>query len=118
METQSPASTNGESAFNFAETDPTIQIFTPSHANLIGYVGENQNFETVTLELNLRTSLLTHPSATAAYAVFKQDCVMLGIPPAPFNQWLKAAVATSRLQHDRLKEEGIIEQNLSSTVSL
>ena len=109
METNSPASTNGESQFIFAKTESIIPILTPSHANLIGYAGEGTEFETVSLDLNIETLELTHPSATAAFAVFRQDCHMKNLPVPQFQHWLKAALATARLNYDRLKEEGIVE---------
>jgi hypothetical protein len=117
METNSPASTNGASAFSFGETESTIQIFLPSHANLLGYAGENLNFETVQLDFVPRTMLLTHQSATAAFAVFRQDCYQNGVPVPNYQAWLKAALASARLNYDRLKEEGIVAPG-GATISL
>jgi hypothetical protein len=81
-------------------------ISMPSHAWLTGYVGEGSLFSQIQLELNLRTLQLTHPSATAGYAVFRQNCQVLGIPPLSFANWVKSATSRARMEHDRLKEAG------------
>jgi len=104
METTSPVSTNGDSTFMLEQPDETMMITIPSHAWLTGYVGEVESFDSIQLELNLRTLQLTHPSATAGYAVFRQNCQAQGIPFLSFNHWVRSATSRCRMEHDRLKE--------------
>jgi len=96
METKSPASTSGALLLTDAQVRETLAIMVPSHVNLIGYTSEDpetQRFETVELDWEVASRRLTHPSATAAYAVFRTDCLSLGIPPVSFGTWLKTATA-------------------------
>jgi len=105
METNSPASTNGGSTFMLVQSDETIMISMPAHAWLTGYVGEDPLFDQIQLELNLRTLQLTHPSATAGFAVFRQNCQALGIPQVSFATWVRSATSRARMEHDRMKED-------------
>ena len=104
METNSPASTNGASMFIYGTTTETLVITMPSHAWLKGYAIVGTHFSPVRLELDTRTLQLTLPSATMAYADFKQECRAQGFFPVTFKAWLKAATHRCRMRHDRLKE--------------
>jgi hypothetical protein len=104
METTSPVSTNGDSTFMLEQPDETIMISIPAHAWLTGYVGDGEVFDSIQLELNLRTLQLTHPSAMMGYTVFRQNCQALSIPTVSFQNWMKAATNRCRMEHDRMKE--------------
>jgi hypothetical protein len=105
METKSPASTNGALLLTDAEVSETEVLMVPSHVNLIGYTSEDpqfNRFETIQLDWEVKAQRLTHPSATAGYAVFKTDCLSIGIPPVNFQTWLKTA--TLYVQQELMKE--------------
>jgi hypothetical protein len=117
METKSPASTNGDTQFLLPQVDETMMISLPAHAWLTGYVGEEASFDQIQVELNLRTQQLTHPSATAGYAVFRQNCQVQGIPPLSFANWVRSATLRAQAEHDRSKESGVMIP-LGSTTTL
>jgi len=93
METKSPASTNGALLLTDVETTDIEVILVPSNVNLLGYTPEEDapQFEKIQLDWEVKAQRLTHPSATAGYAVFKTDCISMGIPPINFATWLQAA---------------------------
>jgi len=97
METKSPASTNGDFMLNPEKADQEpgpMVLLMPSHAYQAGYLTENpedNRFETVMLEFDPKTHTVTHPSATAGYAVFRTDCIAQGIPSVSYAAWLRTA---------------------------
>jgi len=93
METKSPASTNGVLLQRVVEMTDMVSILTPSNVNLLGYTPEegSHQFEQIELTWEVSAQRLTHPSATAGYAVFRTDCISMGIPPVSFATWLNAA---------------------------
>ena len=109
METKSPASTNG--ALLLTRSDQLIRVLiTRSNVNLLGYTPEEDQpqFEMVQLEWEVNAHRLTHPSATAAYAVFRTDCIQMGIPPISFAAWLKSA--TAYVEQELTKEAHHLEK--------
>lgn len=109
METNSPASTNGVNLFMLGEARPTIAISLPSHAGLPSLSGRERYFDPVNAEIHSKTHLLTHPSATAAYAAYKADSVLQGWKPVEFRIWLVAAQQLIQEELNRLKEAKNIE---------
>jgi hypothetical protein len=108
MDTNSPVSTNGDKAFTLPQVDDTVMITLPAHAWLTGYVGEEASFDSIQVELNLQTHQLTHPSATAGYAVFRQNCQVQGIPPLSFANWVRSATLRAQSEFDRMKDTGVM----------
>jgi len=104
METKSPASTNGAFLLTDAQSQEQVTILVPSNVNLTGYTSEDKNvrFEKIELTWEKSANRLTHPSATAGYAVFRTDCIGMGIPPVSFATWLNSA---TQAVHKELTQE-------------
>jgi len=113
METKSPASTSGAFLLTDATVSETKVLVIPSNVGLLGYTSEEADpkFEKVELIWEENASRLTHPSATNGYAVFKTDCMSMGIPPVSFQIWLSSA---TRRVADLVKENHHLQQGASA----
>jgi len=109
METKSPASTSGASQLVDAQVIEVVPVSTRANVNLLGYTPaeEDPQFELIELDYDVTTMKLTHPSATAGYAVFRSDCIAMGIPPVNFAVWLRAATS---LVTNELEQKKVIPQ--------
>jgi hypothetical protein len=105
METNSPASTSGaKTPLDIADTRRIVIVQIPVHyEDLVSYVrnpedGLPTSIDLVNVEWEPGPGVLTHGSATAAYAVYQSHARMRKESFLTFPQWLEAALAAVQTQ--------------------
>jgi hypothetical protein len=105
METKSPASTNGVNLpLDKADARRIVVVQIPVHMeDLRAFLehpdlGLPTNVDLVNVEWEIIPEVLTHGSATAAYAVYQSHARMRQESFLTFPQWLVTALAAARYQ--------------------
>jgi len=105
METNSPASTNGANLpLDRADARHVAIVQIPVHTvDINRYLSKSEmelptNVDLVNVEYEVGPEVLTHGSATAAYAVYQSHCRMRGEVFLSFPQWLTLIMPIVRNQ--------------------
>jgi len=100
METNSPASTNGESEFMLRQQNLPITIDIPADVTVVTQDRDTSETEMVQVEYDPKLQVLTHGSATAAYAVYRSLNRMRGLSTLPYETWLRTALVVAKTRLD------------------